>query len=145
MDKLEQDLRTTPFVFVYGTLKKGYGNWRGLLSDQKYIGEGTTKDRYVLGNVGFPFAFPEEFVKDFIDEDMIRPVLGDVFYVDNETTLRKLDFLEGEGSLYHRRLVQVETLTRNYTCWMYHNLNPYDMSRCYQCEQTPEGDWVWNG
>lgn len=144
---MESQLDITPYVFVYGTLKYGHGNWRWHLEKEEYIGQAVTDDKYVLGNVGFPFAFPEEVVGTYMDEDMLKPVLGDVFQVSDPKTLEGLDRLEGEGSLYHRRLVSVKVTSEDvhYTCWMYHNMEPFDLTRCYQCATTDNGEWVWIG
>lgn len=139
---MDTPLEITPYVFVYGTLKYGHGNWRWALSEEEYVGPDTTEDRYVLGNVGFPFAFPEEVVKDYISEDMLKRVSGDVFRLTQPETLVRLDGLEGEGSLYHRRLI---TTVNGYTTWMYHNMYPSDMHRCYECATTEEGEWIWLG
>lgn len=133
-------LSITPLVFVYGTLKFGYGNWRWCLSNEEYLGPAVTADRFVMGNVGFPYIFPEEEVSGLIDEDMLRPVLGDLFQVSNEDTMAKLDALEGEGHHYHRKLIQT---THGDTVWTYVNLDWQDMRRCYVCEVTEEGEWKW--
>lgn len=139
---MAKPLDTTPYVFVYGTLKYGYGNWRWCLQHEEYIGEGVTHDKYVLGNVGFPFMFrpipswPEELAK---------PVLGDVFKVENHSTMVSLDGLEGEGILYHRELVKVIVNHTDHTCWAYINRNSEDLSRCYKCNTTENGEWIWHG
>jgi len=140
--KQEDGLSVTPLVFVYGTLKYGYGNWRWCLSDEEYLGPAVTAERFVMGNVGFPYIFPEFKVKGLVDEELLKPVLGDLFKVSNDTTLEALDRLEGEGTHYHRRLIQT---THEDTVWTYVNLDWRDMSRCYQCEITDEGEWLWVG
>jgi len=100
-------------VFVYGTLKKGYGNNR-LLSEQTFIGEGYTGGFYDMINSGFPVLVPN-------DNGMV--VKGEVWEVDTkiEDTLDNLDALEGEGVMYDRREVKVKMANSDdwVTCWIY--------------------------
>jgi len=79
-------------------------------------------------------------VNGLVDEELPKPVLGDLFKVSNDSALAEIDRPEGEGSHYHRRLIQT---THGDTVWTYVNLDWRDMSRCYQCEITDEGEWVW--
>lgn len=94
---------STSFVFVYGTLQRDERNHHYLVSST-YLGEATLKD-YALYDLpqGYPGILP------FIGYQ----VQGEVYEV-NEPTLTNLDYLEGEGSLYKRTLVQV-TLNDNKT------------------------------
>lgn len=142
MLETQDPLSVTPLVFVYGTLKHGYGNWRWCLSDEKYLGPAVTADRFVMGNVGFPYIFPEDKVSGLVDDDLLKPVLGDLFQVSHEDTITKLDRLEGEGYHYHRKLVQT---THGDTVWIYMNLDWQDLRRCYKCETTEDGEWKWDG
>jgi gamma-glutamylcyclotransferase (GGCT)/AIG2-like uncharacterized protein YtfP len=142
METEEDALSVTPLVFVYGTLKHGYGNWKWALSKEEYLGPAVTADRFVMGNVGFPYIFPEDRVSGLVGEELLKPVLGDLFKISNESTLRVLDRLEGEGSHYHRKLIQT---THGDTVWTYVNLDWRDLYRCYQCEITEDGEWQWVG
>lgn len=86
-------------VFVYGTLMRGQANHKYYLSESEYIGEGEISG-YSLYDVGcFPgiVVEPDEKVK------------GEVYFVDEETLI-KLDLLEGEGSLYNRRIAEIRTV-----------------------------------
>src|SRR6056297_3705854 len=139
--KEEDALSITPLVFVYGTLKFGYGNWRWCLSEEEYICPAVTADRYVMGNVGFPYIFPEDKVSGLVDEDMLKPVLGDLFKVSRDETMVKLDRLEGEGHHYHRVLTQT---THGDTVWIYVNKDWRDMYRCYVCDITEGDEWKWD-
>lgn len=134
-------LDTTPYVFVYGTLKYGHGNWSWALSDEDYLGPRTTSEEFVLGDMGFPFAFPKGALEGLdVDEELFKPVLGDLFEVSSMTTMNKLDSLESEGSLYHRKLAQ---LTDGTTAWMYQCYDPHYLSKLYRCSETDQGEWEW--
>jgi gamma-glutamylaminecyclotransferase len=89
-------------VFVYGTLKRGFGNsW--LLKDATFLGRTTLTGNYRLVEVsggGFPgllrdAEFPE------------RDVGGEVYAVSADE-LVALDGLEGHPNFYRRELVDTE-------------------------------------
>lgn len=84
----------TSIIFVYGTLKTGYGNHR-LLLDSNYMGEGKIigYDLYDLGS--FPGIIGGT-----------GEVLGEIYEID-QYTLKKVDMLEAEGFLYSRVPVEV--------------------------------------
>ncbi|MFF4344732.1 gamma-glutamylcyclotransferase family protein [Kitasatospora sp. NPDC001540] len=93
-------------VFVYGTLRSGQGNYRGILAGH------TTSERpallrgYKLLNSGVPFAVPGEGLQ-VIGEAM------DVRTSEWDEVLYRLDCLEGytgrdHDSLYVRAVRQVE-------------------------------------
>ena len=78
-------------VFVYGTLMKGFGN-HVLLKDARYLGTAQLKG-YGLYCVTphYPGIVPQH-------GDLVK---GEVYEVDN-SMIKQLDTLEGEGSLYSR-------------------------------------------
>lgn len=88
-------------VFVYGTLKRGYGNNRLLTRDGViFVGEATTEDTFDMMNSGFPVLV--------FNEDFGLPVKGEVYDIgDNTDILRSLDALEGEGVMYDRTEITV--------------------------------------
>jgi gamma-glutamylcyclotransferase (GGCT)/AIG2-like uncharacterized protein YtfP len=83
-------------VFVYGTLMKGNSNYESFLADANFIGEFIAKG-FALYDLG---SYPG------IIHSEIDKVRGELYSVDNKT-LRKLEMLEGEGSLYVRELISV--------------------------------------
>lgn len=83
------------YVFVYGTLKKGFYNDH-YLEDSPFMGNAQVKGE--LLNIG---PFPALLGKKN-DDSTPTWVQGEVYIVDNET-LARLDRLESEGSLYHRK------------------------------------------
>lgn len=85
-------------VFVYGTLKKGIHNHRLLVSSD-FIGNAYTLDTFKMFHVGFP-------VIKFSDHPDAKSVYGEVYDVDDET-LKRLDSLESEGSMYDRKQINV--------------------------------------
>jgi gamma-glutamylaminecyclotransferase len=92
-------------VFVYGTLKRGYGNNR-LLSEQTFVGEGYTGGFFDMINSGFPVLIPND------DGHVVK---GEVFEIDTKMreTLSNLDALEGyhgtDGdNMYDRKEIRVK-------------------------------------
>lgn len=80
-------------VFVYGSLKKGFGN-HGLLARSEFLGNAeTVESRFKMVSLGgFPGVYDT-------GGDKIK---GEIYKVDH-MTLRNLDRLESEGSFYGRR------------------------------------------
>ena len=95
------------YVFVYGTLRKGFRN-HYLLSSSKFIGYGMTKDKYSLYADGIPYV-----VK--IPNTQIK---GEVYEVD-KNTLDVLDDLEGHPDFYRRELVDVIVNRKTIQAWIY--------------------------
>ena len=90
-------------VFVYGTLKKGGGN-AGLLRNTTYIGKAWTKVkclRLLRTRNNLPVVF-------FTSSPDGLAVQGELYRCPVET-VRTLDELEGNGYLYKRRKIIVET------------------------------------
>lgn len=83
-------------VFVYGTLMQGYGNHRNYLSQSEFLGKGEITGYALYAVSSFPGVVLEAGEK----------VKGEVYNVD-DPTLKRLDSLEGEGSLYLRKQVEV--------------------------------------
>lgn len=88
------------YVFVYGTLKQGYGNHR-LLSKSKLIGKGhTIPDSFTLIDGGFPWAIPNSGPFH---------IKGELYLVEEEGTMNSLDRLEGVPNLFDRHNVEIRT------------------------------------
>ena len=109
------ELPAREMVFVYGTLKKGFGN-HGLLQGAKFIGKAVTTEPYAMYvSGGIPFVTPNE---------KVSPIKGEVYFVD-ETTLSSLDRLEGHPDWYCRRETWVELEDgREVHAWLYFNQEP---------------------
>lgn len=95
-------------VFVYGTLMKGYGNHRNYLSHSEFVGTGEITGYALYAVSSFPGIVPEGGEK----------VKGEVYKVDQDT-LKRLDRLEGEGSLYLRKQVEVRADGHIVQAWTY--------------------------
>jgi len=119
----------TNLFFVYGTLKKGYGN-NALLGNSKYLGRGLTIDTYTVWHSGFPLA----------EYDLQgKPLLGEVYQVDN-TVANQLDQLEGNGSFYTRYVRSMKILDffeEEIKAWIYEIPKGSNYGATY-CSINPE-------
>ena len=89
-----------PLIFVYGSLKRGYG-LHHLLERQVYCGTVATCPLYRIFDLG---TYP-----GLVDWPEGLAVLGEVYQVDQEC-LRKLDDAEGvDQGLYARRAVKLQS------------------------------------
>lgn len=90
------------YVFVYGTLKRGFYN-HDLLGDSEFICEATTKDQYPMVNI-------EKFFPYLIDDKgKGYRVVGEIYKI-NEPILAMLDILEGYPEHYNRKEIKVVSL-----------------------------------
>jgi len=94
--------KITTNIFVYGTLRKGFGNNR-LLKDSRFVGDAVTVRRYGMYASGIPYVHEDE---------AFCTVVGEVYEVDIDTLL-KLDRLEGHPNFYRRKTVDVCLATGN--------------------------------
>lgn len=96
-------------VFVYGSLKNGFGNNR-LLHKSELVCSTKTKDKWRMNSLG---GFPG------VLRDKVGYVSGEMYKVD-EDTLKSLDRLESNGHFYLREEVELEG---DKTAWMYVLMN----------------------
>lgn len=90
------DIKSTPLVFVYGTLKEGGSNSH-LMKGAKRVGSGIVYGYGTLLN-----TYPPTFSK----EASQHPFRGELYSID-EAILTKLDMLEGHPVGYYRTQVDV--------------------------------------
>lgn len=95
-------------MFVYGTLKEGFGNHRVLFGADNLGTKNTVDSNFLMVGLGQVPA-----VVDY--EDGFR-IVGELYEVNGPGLLR-CDYLEGNGMLYNRKLVQLEGETE--PAWMY--------------------------
>jgi len=116
--------KSTCLIFVYGSLKRGFGNNRYFLSsDAEFVGPCTTADsNFDMISLG---SFPAVFRNS--DDALYPPagelrncrITGEVYRVDAKT-LVALDMLEGNGSFYTREQIEVDGLPQGENlCWCY--------------------------
>lgn len=86
-------------VFVYGTLKRAHRN-HFLLEQATFVGDGQTVGQFRLFHAGFPVLRPRAKHGEVCRYN--ARVRGEVYEVDDET-LHRLDRLESEGRMYHRK------------------------------------------
>lgn len=94
------------YFFVYGTLKRGYGNNRIFQNSPtaQFVEEGITEPKFNLYDLGF---FPG------VTEDGTTAIKGEIWSVEDEETKRRLDGLEGyyandpKGGLYDKKVIVV--------------------------------------
>lgn len=108
-------------VFVYGSLKKGYGNHR-LLEDAKYLGTHVTDPAYTMVGLG---GFPGVILTG---DTSIHGELYEVTPMEFEY----LDGLEGYPSFYNRTKIS----TDHGEAWMYYLDDEY-----LGYEKINEGVW----
>ena len=89
-------------VFVYGTLKQGYGN-NYILRTSRLLGAAETIGKMRMYDAGFPVVRPRTEKPG----DWNATVTGEVYLVTDPDVMRRLDQLESEGRMYHRRKKKV--------------------------------------
>lgn len=99
-------------IAVYGTLKKGHGNYYNYLSDSKYVGRGETFYKYPLIVTGLPYLIDKQDTGNLVEVD--------VFKVSDEV-LADLDILEGHPRWYKRKKIPILVNGKTLNCWVYFN------------------------
>jgi gamma-glutamylcyclotransferase (GGCT)/AIG2-like uncharacterized protein YtfP len=112
-------------LFVYGTLRKDYGN-HGFLKNAHFVGEAKTQDKFVMHCRGYiPFVS---------ESQAISQIVGEVYELD-DSTLASIDHLEGcfpkrdgsgefeASSWYIRKQIPIEFVgyEGHTRVWMYFN------------------------
>lgn len=120
-------------VFVYGTLKRGYGNNRCLGNEAKYIGTAVTTVKYPMLDGGFPYLL------DKPNEGHI--IKGEMWQIPVKQLLSEVDRLEGYPTHYVRRVIEVATTGGAHKAVAYFkaSVSAYDM------KQTFIHEWIGRG
>ena len=109
------------YLFVYGTLKRGFGN-SYFLRNSEFVGKATSEDRFDVFDVGFPCAY--------LNNDG-KFIIGEVYKLTDEDFIFT-DSLESNGSLYQRFVKTFHFYNKEGSCraWIYIIINP--MGRLYE-------------
>lgn len=110
-------------VFVYGSLKKGFGNHEWCLGKADMLGEAETLPQYSLFSLG---SFPG------VRKGGVTAIQGELYDVSRDE-LDSLDSLEGHPSFYKREVIE----TSEGEAWIY--LLPED--EYGEHETIPSGVW----
>ena len=118
---------STTKVFVYGTLKQGFGN-NILLKDAKYLGKAKSVSKWDMIGENMPFPY----LLERNDEGM--QIEGEVYEVDRETSDR-LDQLEGIPHHYRKSYMYVSFSngmpSTNATTYLKSTVTTHDRSKAY--------------
>lgn len=137
LNVLKAALDECPHVFVYGSLKANEGN-HDVLTGSTFISEATTVDEAVLGDIGFPYLFPNDVVP-VKHSNLLFPVKGEVYAINTPEVFASLDGLEGYPSHYNRRVVDLDI---GVSAWVYVQEDWSNALRCSACDLT-KGVWSW--
>ena len=113
-------------VFVYGTLRKGFGN-HYLLETSEYLGEFRQPIHFDMVDMG---AFPG-LVETNNPFSSTITVEG---YKVTEETLKRLDSLEGYPSFYNRKIIKIGDI-EGYIYYL-------NGGNRYNYKIVREGDWL---
>jgi gamma-glutamylcyclotransferase (GGCT)/AIG2-like uncharacterized protein YtfP len=111
---------------VYGTLRKGFGNYERLLNNKhcEFLGEQKTEPRFTMVSLGgFPGVIPGGE----------QEIVIEVFQVNNPAVEERLDMLEGYPDFYQKMEVQ--------TNWGTANMYILDETYKRRCPVVESGDW----
>jgi len=98
-------------VAVYGTLRKGMGNYYRYLKNAKHLGTGKTKDKYPMQSKGIPYVYDQK--------GQGYNVVVDVFKV-GDMDLKPIDQLEGHPNWYERKQIPIRLKNgKVITAWLY--------------------------
>lgn len=92
-------------VFVYGTLKQGFGNYNRLLATSEFVSNHSTQPEYTMFDLG---SFPG------VKTNGVHQIHGEIYSVE-DCTFKRLDQLEGYPNFYNR----IEIPTPYGDAWMY--------------------------
>jgi gamma-glutamylaminecyclotransferase len=107
--RLCDKIKIMHYVFVYGTLKRGFGNHQAFLNKDPLMN--ATLHSYVLLSRGYSFPSITKG-EGFVEGEL---------YAVSDRELNQLDGLEGHPNFYQRTLVQVKGSTNDSTidAWTY--------------------------
>lgn len=115
-------------IMVYGTLKQGQPN-HDIIANSPYLGEAVTNNNFALYKTsGIPFL---------VHQDKGGGVFGELYKVDKKT-LKMLDVLESEGSLYDRELITVYEVESGHEIEVYAYIYNHSVRNFKRIKTFPE-------
>ncbi len=90
------------FLFVYGSLKKGFDNHNLLDGYAKRIGEAYTVDKFAMYEDSFG-NYP------YLIQKPIAEIRGELYEIRKRELLDKIDEFEGAPEYYQRKQIRVKT------------------------------------
>lgn len=113
------------YVFVYGTLKKGFSRSQALTREPRneYCGIAMTDDKefelVLSADAGFPVA-----LRDTGNTSRLAPISGQLWLVPTSMIL-KLDRVEGNGQMYFREYHKVTCGVNTVPAFLYRGVNTF--------------------
>lgn len=105
-------------LFVYGTLKKGYGNNYLLeMAGADFVRKSVTKHKYYMISTGIPFVIEDNKIR----QPEILKYKGHIVieeYLIDKNRIHLIDELEGHPEWYTRKVVKD---IEEYKGWLYFN------------------------
>jgi len=132
--KKGKDMKT--YLFVYGSMKKGFKN-QNRLEDDKLIGISTTRDKYSM----YP---AKTFNYPYLLEDEKKWQIDGELYELITTNISKIDMFEGVPDHYYRKQIEVYFDNQIYKAFIYFRTpdNPIEMDEIALNEWTKEFEKV---
>jgi gamma-glutamylcyclotransferase (GGCT)/AIG2-like uncharacterized protein YtfP len=106
MSEMEEEI----WIATYGTLKKGYNNYKVYLTNSTFIGSGTTKDKYPLIIKDMPYLIEEVGVGHQVEVDV---------FTISQQVLDCLDVFEEHPLWYKRKEIPIDLNGKTLSCWLY--------------------------
>jgi len=127
-------------IAVYGTLKKNHSNYYHYLRRAKYLGGGTTKDKYPMIIDSLPYVLKHKGKGHNVEVDVFKVC---------STDLDSVDQLEGHPNWYFREEVDIKMKSgKILKCWLYFNKKDYkegaQTHKTYK-QNTYSGSWYKRG
>jgi gamma-glutamylcyclotransferase (GGCT)/AIG2-like uncharacterized protein YtfP len=90
------------FLFVYGSLKKGFDNHKLLEKYAKRVGKASTVGKFAMYEDSFG-NYP------YLVKEPITKVMGELYEIKRKELLDKIDAFEGAPEYYQRKKIKVKT------------------------------------
>ena len=90
------------FLFVYGSLKKGFDNHKLLNKYAKRVGKASTVGKFAMYEDSFG-NYP------YLVKEPVTKVMGELYEIKRKELLDKIDEFEGAPEYYQRKRIKVKT------------------------------------